>query len=99
MHIYAGQGWGNETAAPPPAVSSPVPQQHATDAGCHCPNVELKAGLCACLKLEGYALTNISNWMWLPNLFILNSAGGAQRPESDLEQTLMISHACVLVFG
>ena len=82
---FNATGWDNETE------SDPI--------RCHCPEAELTSGLCACLKLGGDALVNISDWMWLPNLFILNSAGGEKRSSSGLEQTLMISQGGAITWS
>ena len=76
--------------------ASPYTSNVAVQQGqCHCAAHEREAGLCACLRLAGTALDNVSSWMWLPDLFILNSAGGGagQRSKTRLEQTLLISHA------
>lgn len=90
---FNATGWENETAAlsTNPAVPS---SGTARDGGCHCAAGEREAGLCACLHLSGSALDNVSSWMWLPDIFILNSAGGGagQRSKTRLEQTLKISH-------
>lgn len=93
---FNATGWENDTA---PAVPTHSPDgssssDAAQDGRCRCAAEEQEAGLCACLRLAGNALANVSSWMWLPDLFILNSVGGGaeQRTKTRLEQTLLISH-------
>ena len=91
---FNATGWYNETTGTSISPDAPA-SKFASEGGCHCAASERADGLCACLRLAGSALDNVSSWMWLPDLFILNSAGGGagQRSKTRLEQTLMISHA------
>jgi hypothetical protein len=84
---FNATGWYNDTAFEP-------------DTGCHCHRGELQTGQCACVQLGGEALSNISSWLWLPDIFILNSAGGGsgQRSKAGLEQTLRISHRGIVTW-
>ena len=93
---FNATGWDNETTSLSAPGHPPAAHPHvASEGGCHCDSGEREAGLCACLRFGGDALVNASSWMWLPDVFILNSAGGGagQRSKTQLEQTLMISQA------